>query len=104
MTDELTKKYKKQMELLKEREQTKLRIERAEADTCWLNPQLWKKMSRKEQVKLVNSEIIKFPKEMEVRERLYRAVSTARLQWRYDRMAILERNAMSWRKENGYKV
>jgi hypothetical protein len=101
MTD-LKKLYEKGLDLLKEKEQTKLRIERAEADTCWLNPQKWNKMSRKEQVKLVNSEIIQFPPTMEVRERLHNAVDLAKIQWRLDRASILERNAMLWRKDHGY--
>ena len=103
MTD-LKDLYQKGLDLLKEKEETKLRIKRSEADTCWLTPQIWKKMSRKEQVELVNSGIIKFPKEMEVRERLYRAVTSARFQWRYDRMAILERNAMLKRRELHDKI
>ena len=49
------------LDLLKERDLTKLRIERAEADSCWLTPQIWRKMSRKEQVRIVNSGEIQFP-------------------------------------------
>ena len=85
MTDNLKDLYNKGLDLLKERDLTKLRIERAEADSCWLTPQSWRKMSRKEQVKLVNSEIIQFPEQMELRERLYCAVDTAKRQWRFDR-------------------
>ena len=96
MTKEL---YQKGLDLLKEKEQTKLRIERAEADMCWLNPQSWKNMSRKEQVELVNSGDIQFPYNMEVRERLYRAVDEAKRQWRMDRSSVLERNAMLKRRE-----
>ena len=91
--------YQKGLDLLKEREQTKLRIERAEADSCWLTPQSWRKMSRKEQVRIVNSNEIQFPENMEVRERLYRAVDEAKRQWRMDRGSILERNAMLKRRE-----
>ena len=96
MTKEL---YQKGLDLLKEKEKTKLRIERAEADVCWLTPQSWKKMSRKEQVALVNSGDIQFPYNMEVRERLYRAVDEAKRQWRMDRSSVLERNAMLKRRE-----
>ena len=96
MTKEL---YQKGLDLLKEKEQTKLRIERAEADVCWLTPQSWKNMSRKEQVELVNSGDIQFPYNMEVRERLYRAVDEAKRQWRMDRSSVLERNAMLKRRE-----
>ena len=91
--------YQKGLDLLKEREQTRIRIERAEADTCWLTPQSWKKMSRKEQVELVNSGDIQFPESMELRERLYRAVDEAKRQWRMDRSSVLERNAMLKRRE-----
>ena len=91
--------YQKGLDLIKEKEQTKLRIERAEADTCWLTPQSWKKMSRKEQVVLVNSGDIQFPNSMEIRERLYRAVDEAKRQWRMDRSSVLERNAMLKRRE-----
>jgi len=87
------------LDLLNEREQTRIRIERAEADTCWLTPQIWKKMSRKEQIELVNSEDIQFPNSMELRERLYRAVDEAKRQWRMDRSSVLERNAMLKRRE-----
>ena len=66
---------------------------------CWLTPQSWKKMSRKEQVRIVNSGEIQFPENMEVRERLYRAVDEAKRQWRLDRGSILERNAMLKRRE-----
>jgi len=55
MTDNLKDLYNKGLDLLKERDLTKLRIERAEADSCWLTPQSWKRMSRKEQVRIVNS-------------------------------------------------
>jgi|TARA_B110000495_G_scaffold107382_1_gene92763 hypothetical protein len=96
MTKEL---YQKGLDLLKEKEKTKLRIERAEADVCWLTPQSWKNMSRKEQVELVNSGDIQFPYNMEVRERLYRAVDEAKRQWRMDRSSVLERNAMLKRRE-----
>jgi len=91
--------YQKGLDLLNEREQTRIRIERAEADTCWLTPQIWKKMSRKEQIELVNSEDIQFPNSMELRERLYRAVDEAKRQWRMDRSSVLERNAMLKRRE-----
>ena len=96
MTKEL---YQKGLDLLKEKEKTKLRIERAEADVCWLTPQSWKNMSRKEQVELVNSGDIQFPENMEVRERLYCAVDEAKRQWRMDRRSVLERNAMLKRRE-----
>lgn len=99
MTDNLKDLYNKGLDLLKERDLTKLRIERAEADSCWLTPQSWKKMSRKEQVRIVNSGEIQFPENMEVRERLYRAVDEAKIQWRLDRGSILERNAMLKRRE-----
>jgi len=99
MTDNLKDLYQKGLDLIKEKEQTKLRIERAEADTCWLTPQSWKKMSRKEQVVLVNSGDIQFPNSMEIRERLYRAVDEAKRQWRMDRSSVLERNAMLKRRE-----
>ena len=98
MTD-LKDLYQKGLDLLKEKEETKLRIKRAEADTCWLTPQIWKKMSRKEQVELVNSGDIQFPESMELRERLYRAVDEAKRQWRMDRSSVLERNAMLKRRE-----
>tara|TARA_R100000900_G_scaffold124288_1_gene98599 strand:- start:44 stop:337 length:294 start_codon:yes stop_codon:yes gene_type:complete len=91
--------YQKGLDLIKERDLTKLRIERAEADSCWLTPQSWKKMSRKEQVRIVNSGEIQFPENMEVRERLYRAVDEAKRQWRLDRGSVLERNAMLKRRE-----
>ena len=99
MTDNLKDLYNKGLDLLKERDLTKLRIERTEADSCWLTPQSWKKMSRKEQVRIVNSGEIQFPENMEVRERLYRAVDEAKRQWRLDRGSILERNAMLKRRE-----
>ena len=95
MTKEL---YQKGLDLLKEKEQTKLRIERAEADMCWLNPQSWKNMSRKEQVELVSSGEIQFPYNMELRERLYCAVDEAKRQWRMDRRSVLELNAHKKRR------
>ena len=99
MTDNLKDLYNKGLDILKERDLTKLRIKRAEADSCWLTPQSWRKMSRKEQVRIVNSGEIQFPENMEVRERLYRAVDEAKRQWRLDRGSILERNAMLKRRE-----
>ena len=99
MTDNLKDLYQKGLDLIKEKEQTKLRIERAEAGVCWLTPQSWKNMSRKEQVTLVNSGDIQFPNSMEIRERLYRAVDEAKRQWRMDRSSVLERNAMLKRRE-----
>ena len=99
MTDNLKDLYNKGLDLLKERDSTKLRIERAEECMCWLTPQSWKKMSRKEQVRIVNSGEIQFPENMEVRERLYRAVDEAKRQWRMDRGSILERNAMLKRRK-----
>jgi hypothetical protein len=99
MTDNLKDLYNKGLDLLKERDLTKLRIERAEECMCWLTLQSWKKMSRKEQVRIVNSGEIQFPENMEVRERLYHAVYEAKRQWRLDRGSILERNAMLKRRE-----
>ena len=95
MTKEL---YQKGLDLLKEKEKTKLRIERAESTIQWLTPQSWKNMSRKEQVKLVNSGDIQFPYNMELGERLYRAVDEAKRQWRMDRRSVLELNAHKKRR------
>lgn len=96
MTEEL---YQKGLDLLKERDLTELRMKRAESTMQWLTPQGWKRMSRKEQVELVSSGEIQFPYNMEVRERLYRAVDEAKRQWRMDRRSVLELNAHKKRRD-----
>jgi hypothetical protein len=88
----------KTLKLLKERDLTELRMKRAESTIQWLTPQSWKKMSRKEQVALVNSGEIQFPYNMELRERLYRAIGEAKRQWRMDRRSVLELNAHKKRR------
>jgi len=96
LTEEL---YQKGLDLLKERDLTELRMKRAESTMQWLTPQGWKRMSRKEQVELVSSGEIQFPYNMEVRERLYRAVDEAKRQWRMDRRSVLELNAHKKRRD-----
>lgn len=88
----------KTLDLIKERDLTELRMKRAESTIQWLTPQSWKKMSRKEQVALVNSGEIQFPYNMELRERLYRAIGEAKRQWRMDRRSVLELNAHKKRR------
>ena len=88
----------KTLEFLKERDLTELRMKRAESTIQWLSPQSWEKMSKKEKVVLVNSGEIQFPDNMEVRERLYRAVGEAKRQWRMDRRSVLELNAHKKRR------
>jgi hypothetical protein len=88
----------KTLKLLKERDLTELRMKRAESTIQWLTPQSWKKMSRKEQVALVNSGEIQFPYNMELRERLYHAIGEAKRQWRMDRRSVLELNAHKKRR------
>ena len=88
----------KTLKLLKERDLTELRMKRAESTIQWLTPQSWKKMSRKEQVALVNCGEIQFPYNMELRERLYHAIGEAKRQWRMDRRSVLELNAHKKRR------
>jgi hypothetical protein len=88
----------KTLDLIKERDLTELRMKRAESTIQWLTPQSWKKMSRKEQVALVNSGEIQFPYNMELRERLYHAIGEAKRQWRMDRRSVLELNAHKKRR------
>lgn len=83
--------YKKAEELLDERELQLLRIERARQSEPWLNHQLWKQLTLKEQKKLVMSGQIQFPDTMELHERLHYAVEEAKRQWRMDRRAVLEK-------------
>tara|TARA_B110000285_G_scaffold27481_1_gene27096 strand:+ start:60 stop:365 length:306 start_codon:yes stop_codon:yes gene_type:complete len=88
----------KALDLLKERDLTELRMKRAESTIQWLTPQSWNKMSRKEQIEIVRSGEIQFPYNMELRERLYRAVDEAKRQWRMDRRSVLELNAHKKRR------
>ena len=83
--------YKKAEELLDERELTQLRIERARQSEPWLNQQVWRQLTLKEQKKLVMSGQIQFPDTMEIQERLHYAVEEAKRQWRMDRRAVLEK-------------